>query len=252
MNETGIACSTSHFTESRSATAGGAPYKSKRYVERMVACLRPQPPYRLWFAGCRHQEPTPMPDICVKHWRNLPMVVQFHHFSMVYSAPSAIARAVVAPLAPHRYKLQLTIGQETHDKLRRLQDLLRHSIPTGDRKRSLDRALTLLLAELERTKCAATERPRRVLGCEEAVASRYCNGQAGCVVARTRASAPLSAPTAAAGTRLPWSSITSNHTRLVATQRWRTSHCAVVRTITMRKTFFFGSLPSMVPVADQR
>jgi hypothetical protein len=35
---------------------------------------------------------------------------------------------------------------EMHDKLRRAQDLLRHSIPDGDPAKIFDKALTLLLA----------------------------------------------------------------------------------------------------------
>jgi 5-methylcytosine-specific restriction endonuclease McrA len=38
---------------------------------------------------------------------------------------------------------------------------LRHTIPDGDVSAILDRALTLLLADLSRTKFAATDRPRR-------------------------------------------------------------------------------------------
>jgi hypothetical protein len=34
-------------------------------------------------------------------------------------------RPVVAPLAPARYRVQFTMGEETHEKLRRVQDLLR-------------------------------------------------------------------------------------------------------------------------------
>lgn len=37
--------------------------------------------------------------------------------------------AVVVPLAPERYKVQMTVSRQTHDKLRRAQDLLRHSVP---------------------------------------------------------------------------------------------------------------------------
>jgi hypothetical protein len=67
---------------------------------------------------------------------------------------------MVTPLAPERYKVQFTVSRETHDKLRRAQDLLRHSTPTGDAAAIFDRALTLLLADLERSKLAATARPR--------------------------------------------------------------------------------------------
>lgn len=68
--------------------------------------------------------------------------------------------AVIAPLAPERYRIQVTVGAETYAKLRRAQDLLRHCIPDGDPAKVLDRALTALLVELEKTKLAATDRPR--------------------------------------------------------------------------------------------
>ena len=56
--------------------------------------------------------------------------------------------------------MQFTVSRETYDKLREAQDLLRHRIPNGDVAAIFDRALTLLLAELRKTKHAATERPR--------------------------------------------------------------------------------------------
>ena len=74
-------------------------------------------------------------------------------------APPARA-AVIAPLAAERYKVQFTVGRETHDKLRRAQDLLRHALPTGDPAEIFDRALTLLVEHLEKTKLADTKRPR--------------------------------------------------------------------------------------------
>ena len=66
----------------------------------------------------------------------------------------------MTPLAPERYKVQFTVSRETHDKLRRAHDLLRHAIPNGDPAAIFDRALTLLLADLERTRLAATTNPR--------------------------------------------------------------------------------------------
>ena len=68
--------------------------------------------------------------------------------------------AVIAPLAPERFKVQMTVSRETHDKLRRVQDLLRHQVPDGDPAVVFDRALTLLLQDLERKKLAAARRPR--------------------------------------------------------------------------------------------
>jgi 5-methylcytosine-specific restriction endonuclease McrA len=68
--------------------------------------------------------------------------------------------AVVVPLAPERYKVQFTVGRQTRDKLRRAQDLLRHVLPSGDPAEIFDRALTLLVEQLEKTKLASAKRPR--------------------------------------------------------------------------------------------
>jgi hypothetical protein len=52
------------------------------------------------------------------------------------------------------------VASENHAKLPRAQDLLRHAIPDGDPAAVLDRALTVLLEQLERSKCAAIISPR--------------------------------------------------------------------------------------------
>ncbi len=69
-------------------------------------------------------------------------------------------RPVVTPLAPGRYCVKFTVGEETHEKLRRVQDLLRREIPDGDPGAIFDRALTLLLEDIGRKKLAETTRPR--------------------------------------------------------------------------------------------
>jgi hypothetical protein len=69
-------------------------------------------------------------------------------------------RPLIVPLAPERYRVQFTIGAETHDKLRLVQDLLRREIPDGDPAELFDRALTLLLEETARKKVGATSKPR--------------------------------------------------------------------------------------------
>ena len=71
---------------------------------------------------------------------------------------------VVRPIAPQRYKVQFAVSGKTYDKLREAQNLLRHCIPDGDIAAIFERALTLLLAELHKTRHAAVERPRKTLG----------------------------------------------------------------------------------------
>jgi hypothetical protein len=69
-------------------------------------------------------------------------------------------RAELKPIAPERYKIQFTASRETYEKLRRAQDILRHSVPDGDPAVVVDHALTLLINELERTRIGMTNRPR--------------------------------------------------------------------------------------------
>jgi hypothetical protein len=66
----------------------------------------------------------------------------------------------VEPLAPARYRLQITMGKETHETLRRLQDLLARE-SGGDAAIIVDRALRLLLAEVEKKKLGLTGKPHR-------------------------------------------------------------------------------------------
>jgi hypothetical protein len=75
--------------------------------------------------------------------------------------PVGTSRPIVQPTAPERYRVQFTIGQATHEKLRRLQTLLRREVPDGDPALIFDRAITLLLERVESRKLGATIKPRR-------------------------------------------------------------------------------------------
>src|SRR5258706_11060526 len=69
-------------------------------------------------------------------------------------------RPIIETTSPERYRIQFTIGKESHDKLRRLQALLRREIPDGDPAAIFDRALTLLLEKVEKAKLGAAAKPR--------------------------------------------------------------------------------------------
>src|SRR5437867_496039 len=68
--------------------------------------------------------------------------------------------AKVTTLSPQRFPLRVALEQATHDKLRYLQALLSHQIPSGDLARVLDRAFDVAIREFERRKFGATSRPR--------------------------------------------------------------------------------------------
>ena len=75
-------------------------------------------------------------------------------------APQPPTPARITPLAPERYGVQFTVDQETRELLQKAQDLLGNP---AERKLEhvFKRALTLLVRNLERRKCAATDKPRK-------------------------------------------------------------------------------------------
>ena len=152
-----------HLTsENHRDVLDAARHRSKREVELLVASLSPQPP---------------VPNTI----RQLPRPAASAPPSPLVDAPSPAAppaapdpfrtttlprrsKPVVAPLAPDRYKLQVTLSGEAHARLRRVQDLMRHQVPDGDLGAIVERAIAALLDQLQRTKLAATPRPRALAG----------------------------------------------------------------------------------------
>jgi len=141
--------------------------KGKSDVEEIVARLSPRPDV----PSSLRKLPTPAPLPAAS-----PLPAQVPVAAAAATAPAATVPVstvrivtvsvagypgqAVAPLSPDRYRLQLTIGVETLEKLRLARDLLRHAIPSGDEAAVLDRALTALLSELARKKFAAADAPR--------------------------------------------------------------------------------------------
>ena len=132
-----------------------ARHKSKRQVEEIVARLRPQPAV-----------PTTLPKLPIPKTPDEPagmFAVEppvLAKKTLVLAAPLPPRPTTITPLAPERYKVQFTLSRATHDNLRRVQDLMRHSIPNGDPGAIFERALTLLLADLEKGKLGVTSVPR--------------------------------------------------------------------------------------------
>jgi hypothetical protein len=75
-------------------------------------------------------------------------------------APERARRAVVAPLSTRRYEIRVTVDEETHDKLRQLQDLLAHSAGR-DPAVIVARAIDVLHEKTLARKAAVTKRPQR-------------------------------------------------------------------------------------------
>jgi hypothetical protein len=158
-----------HLTpENHEAVLARASGRSRREIELLIAELAPRPDVPSSVRKLPTAPSAPSPTLLAA---NAPAA----------SAPAAVALTVVAtpgperpmtkpaaaarrpiiePTSPERYRVQFTVGSETHDKLRRLQDLLRREIPDGDPGAIFDRAVALLLEKVERQKLGAAARPR--------------------------------------------------------------------------------------------
>ena len=170
MTLTTITLVAPHLTdENQARVLESTRHKSRRDVERIVAELRPVsdvaptirklPRAQVAGATMPHSLAAVVPMAATEH-------------RLLASTP-AVHRPVIAPLAPERYRVQVTVSGETHDKLRRVQDLLRHAVPNGDPAEIIDRALSLLLDRLERDKCASTSKPQPSRNTEQVANSRH-------------------------------------------------------------------------------
>ena len=154
-----------HLTlENHERVLAAARHKSKREIEELVATVRPLPAV-----------PSTVRKLAVPKTPTSPALVG--HSSPDPAGPCSVLvtaaiesapptpelRKLVAevkPLAPERYKVQFTVSRQTHEQLREAQNLLRHRIPGGDVGAIFERALTVLLTQLHRTRHALVDRPR--------------------------------------------------------------------------------------------
>jgi hypothetical protein len=165
LNTTTLRLLARHLTEeNHRAVLESARGKKKAEVEQIVAGLWPQPDAP---PLVRRLPSRPAPSLSIGDARPVAATpVSAEKFAVVPPAvpPAPRPAAVATSLAPDRYKVQFTIGTQTLEKLRLAKDMLRHAIPSGDDAAILDRALTVLLAELARKKFAACARPRAGFG----------------------------------------------------------------------------------------
>jgi hypothetical protein len=137
-----------------------ARHKSKREIEQLIASLHPQPDVPPMIRKLPTRAPTattPAPTATdTAPGANLEArLVALPPREMQPTGP-----VEMKPLTPERFKIQFTLGREAYEKFRRAQDLLRHVVPNGDPAIVFERALTLLVAALERRKTATAARPR--------------------------------------------------------------------------------------------
>ena len=155
-----------HLTpDNHAAVLSAARQKSKREVEHQIACLVPKADAK---TVVRRLPAVDAANIDPSHTAPTLELIGLEpiaaepanasHTNVV--STTAIPRAKVAPLASDRYLLRVTLSADAHTKLRRAQELMRHTIPDGDMTEVVTRALTLLVDQLERTTIAKSSRPR--------------------------------------------------------------------------------------------
>ena len=139
------------------------------------------------------------------------------------------------PLAPELYKIQITVSRETHDNLRRAQDLLRHVIPDGDPAAIVERALTLLV-EGSGTNAVGRNGPTPILAETRAPARDTYPPRSGARSGPVMEDSARSPESKAAAPNGVFSrSITLCRLLLAVPRTWRISSFAVVATINTRR-----------------
>jgi hypothetical protein len=157
-----------HLTaDNHRSVLASACHKEKREIELLVASLRPRPA----IAATIRKLPEPR-QILLDATREGPPAALATNPRVAVPTIKTPSPAVT-PLSPERYKVQFTISRDTEEKFRRVQALARHTIPSGDPAEIFDRALTLLLQDLERRRCAAVASPRAMRTRREAGRSRH-------------------------------------------------------------------------------
>jgi len=132
--------------------------KTRREIEELLASRHPRPPVPDAIRK-RPMRDAPEPTADATPLFAVPAVPSPSPASEV--PPERPRPAVVAPLSAETYKVQYTASRAQRDKLREAQDLLRHQLPAGDLAEIVDRALTLLIADVKKKRFGVGRKPRK-------------------------------------------------------------------------------------------
>ena len=151
---TGLRLLAPHLTvENVSDVLERAAGKSTREIEELIARLAPRP-----------DVPATI--------RKLP--ARRASFGVVgWNEKAKQHRPIVEPLSEGRYRMQFTASRALKDKLRHAQDLLRHRIPDGDPGTVFEKALDLLIYEVEKERFAIVANPKQGKSRDPGTGSRY-------------------------------------------------------------------------------
>jgi hypothetical protein len=165
--------------ENHEAVLARARGRTRQDVLALIAELAPRPDV----PSSVRKLPTPTPPLAAGSAK--PAVPSDAPVIAAANAPSPnltpplppTRRPIIETTSPDRYRVQFTIGKESHEKLRRLQALLRREIPNGDPGAIFDRAIVLLLERVEKRKLGLTTRPRPIRPGTDKSTSRHTPNQ---------------------------------------------------------------------------
>lgn len=149
---TGLRMLVPHLTdENADALLEEARGKTKRQIEDIIAAHAPRPavPESIRKVPVR-VDPAPSPA-----------AGSSSDCGPLFAAPQSPKPAVVAPLAPDMYYVQLTASRELRDKIDEAKALLSHQVPNGDLATILDRALTVLIARVKKDRFGVGRKARK-------------------------------------------------------------------------------------------
>ncbi len=155
-------------TENQEKVLAEAAGKSKRQIEDVVARLSPQPAVPSMVRKLPGR-PNLLPETspAFSFGTAAPVAPPESSPALAFAPPPAPPprrdepRAVVAPLSEETFKFQFTASRACHDKFRKAQDLLRHRIPDGDLATIVEKALELLIEQVQKDRFATGRKARQ-------------------------------------------------------------------------------------------
>ena len=149
-------------TENCDAVLAKASGRSRREIEALVAELAPRPDVPTSVRKLPIPVPSPpsSPMRTTAADEGTKTIATIDIPPEAAPAPPTARRPIIENTSPERYRVQFTIGKESHERLRRLQALLRREIPDGDAGVIVERALALLLEKVESAQVEAAKNPR--------------------------------------------------------------------------------------------
>ncbi|HUF24348.1 MAG TPA: hypothetical protein VMN81_09490, partial [Vicinamibacterales bacterium] len=146
-----------------------ARHKTKREIELLIAKANPQPPVPSIVRKLPEKRPAEASVSPAQPSADAPDVAALPTANVHTAPPSPPSRRpVLAPLSAEHYKLQVTISAAARERLKQIQDLMRHRLPNGDPAAIVEHAFEVLHAELLKQKAAQVVRPRTGKGAAEA------------------------------------------------------------------------------------